>query len=160
MKNIVFDADSLIKLAYAGIFVYADIPCMITRQVYTEAVIEGKKKQYPDAMIIEQLVESKRIIVKDVIIKTDTPWLGVGEASTLALFRHMNLSAIVSDDKKFLAYLDEITVPFMTSTDYLLLVFWSGFLNKKQAREILDNMRYLVNDENYNGALDALGGRT
>lgn len=160
MKNIVFDADSLIKLAYAGIFVYIDIPCLITKQVYTEVVTEGKKKQYPDAAIIEQLVESKKIIVKDVSIKTDTPWLGIGEASTLALFQHMNLTVIVSDDKKFLSYLEEIAVPFMTSTDYLLLVYWSGLINKKQAREILNNMRYLINDKNYNGAIDALGGRT
>ena len=63
MYNLLFDADALIKLTHSGslIKICEVFNCFTTTEVKRETVDEGKKRLYPDAEIIEQLIQVKGI---------------------------------------------------------------------------------------------------
>src|SRR3989344_748156 len=100
MKKLVFDADGVIKLTKSGVMniIVENYQCAITKQVYEEAVTEGKKRLYQDALEIERLFQAEKIKVISIRLKLDKT-LGKGEAS---VYQDAEDSVIVSDDRKFL----------------------------------------------------------
>src|SRR3989344_5261455 len=104
--NLFIDSDALIKLAKAGLLgkVGLEFPSFITKEVFAETVIEGKKLLYPDASEIEKLVGQKIIIVKDTRNGSFSPNRGLeaGEMSIGLLHRNMKHGAIVTDDQAFM----------------------------------------------------------
>lgn len=158
MKKIVFDADGLIKIVRSGLAPQIPHHGFISAVVYEETVVEGKRRLYPDAFVIDQLVYEKKITVHKVKITPGRPQLGSGEMSTLTLFHQVKADFIVSDDRQFLAHLEEQGVPFLVPSE--LLVFLG--LSQRQQRTIclqaLERIKELITKENYDSAKAALGG--
>ena len=158
MLKIVFDADGLIKLAHTGILAKVNERCLISNQVFNETVVEGKKRLYPDALIIEDLIKQQKMIVQKVIVKKIEGY-GIGEISTLTLFMKEKADVIVSDDRKFLVYLDNLDVPFIIPTEFIVGLAMSNRITKEDGREALKNIKSFVRLEQYTQALHTLGGK-
>jgi uncharacterized protein len=73
----------------------------IPRAVYDEVVIEGKKKNYMESFIIENLVNEGNIVVKSVMPFDESkyPPLGRGELESLELAKQLGKIVII-DEKK------------------------------------------------------------
>jgi|SRR3989338_8122512 len=155
MKRIVFDTDGLIKLTCSGILQLVPFVGHISAEVYHEAVVEGKKKSHQDAFVIGQMVSDGKISVKEVK-SGPLPRLGKGESSAVALYHKIKAEVIVSDDRKFLAYLDEQGVPFLVHSEYLLFLALSKQVKKKDAVEALEKIKNLITIQNYYDAKGAL----
>ena len=159
MKKIVFDSDGLIKLVKSGIFNMIQQECFISEEVYEEAVISGKKGFHDDAHQIEQYIQEKRIKVKNAERIKDMHGLGKGEISALALFETIRADAIVSDDAKFLALLEQERIPFVVPTEVIVALVIHKHITEIQGVEALYKIKKLVRKENYESALLALGGK-
>jgi len=59
MYNFIFDSDALIKLTHSELIIKIceNYGCFITDKVKEETVDEGKKRFYPDAEIIDNLIK-------------------------------------------------------------------------------------------------------
>lgn len=155
----VLDADSAIKLAKAEVLplLPAWAQCFMSKQAYDE-VLKGKEKMYEDAFIIEALQQQGQIKIEEV--KTEAKvGLGIGEWSSLILFRKINADVIISDDRKFLSLLETELTPFMTSTDSIVMLALLDYCTKSEARRALEKIRLLVREENYCNAKEKLGGK-
>nr|MDO8115941.1 hypothetical protein [Candidatus Sigynarchaeota archaeon] len=73
----------------------------ISRSVYEEVVTEGKKKNYMESYIIENLVNEGKIVVKTLkpFDMSNYPPLGRGELESLELARQMG-DNVMLDEKK------------------------------------------------------------
>lgn len=158
MYKIVFDSDGLIKLVKAGIFDSIKLKCIISQQVYREAVVEGKKQLYQDAFEIEKFIKNKKITVIKITIDETIPGLGKGELSTLLLFKKLKAHAIISDDRKFLKLLDERQIAYIVPTEAIVGLASNKHLEKEKAIQALNKIKNLVRKENYESAVNALGG--
>jgi len=152
---VVFDTDGLIKLTSSGILSQLSLIGFISEEVYQEAVVAGKQKFYPDALIMEGLVQAGKIKIEQV--KYDQiPKLGKGELSSLALYYHLKADFIISDDRQFLTYLEEQGVPFLVPSEFLLFLALTKQVKKKDGLEALEKIKNLITVENYYDAKNAL----
>lgn len=158
MKKLVFDADALIKIVKAGILIKIPHHCMISYKVHEEVVEEGKKRFYADAFQIEQLVKEGRLKVYHVSSTQEIYGLGEGELSTLAVFSKEKADVIISDDRAFLRALEEMNIPFIVPTELIIALVVSKVLEKQDAIKALNRIKEFVRKENYESALEALGG--
>lgn len=159
MKKLVFDSDGLIKLVKSEVFNKIKHSCFISEEVYKETVTAGKEGFYTDAQEIEQFVMQKRIKVRMVDIKEDVYGLGKGEQSALALFRVIKADALVSDDRRFLTFLDEQNIPFLLPSEVIVALALRKYITKEEGIEALNKIRKLIRNQNYESALFALGGQ-
>ncbi|RLE81049.1 MAG: hypothetical protein DRJ36_01680 [Thermoprotei archaeon] len=71
---LVFDASALIKLAKSSILgdVVRSFRCVISEVVFNEVVVEGKRRGYSDALLIEKLVNADviKVPLMDLLIET------------------------------------------------------------------------------------------
>jgi len=95
MTVFVLDSDGLIKLSKASIIeeIVKHRKCIITQEVFNEAVRKGKEGLYEDAYVIENLINRKLLTIKKVKI-TELADLGKGEVSSLEIYKKMKCSAI------------------------------------------------------------------
>lgn len=104
--KVVIDACSIILLAKSSVLETLTkwMEVMITEGVYNE-VVEGKNKKLLDALVLERLVEEKKITIetkykKEVVQKfTNDFSLGLGEAESVALALESN-SIVITDNKQ------------------------------------------------------------
>jgi predicted nucleic acid-binding protein len=76
---------------------------LIPAKVYEETVIAGKKKQLPDAIIIDELIHKKKIEVIKIKNKSELDRIYQfnvfgGEAESVALYFPEKAGILVSDD--------------------------------------------------------------
>jgi predicted nucleic acid-binding protein len=76
---------------------------LIPTKVYEETVINGKKKDHPDALIIEQTISSDLIIIREVGDKKKVENLRIfglhlGEAEAAALYFQEKAQFLATDD--------------------------------------------------------------
>ena len=143
MKKIVFDSDGLIKLVKSGIFKKIQQEIFISEEVYQETVVAGKKGFHDDAQIIEQYIEEKKIIVKKNKTTKNIYGLGKGEASAFSLFEEIQADAIISDDRKFLAVLEQENIPFIVPTEVIVALAVKRRITKIEAAEALLKIKNL-----------------
>ena len=141
---LVFDADGLIKIVHSGIFNSIPHTIIISEQVYTETVVQGKEGLYPDAFEIEQLIQKKKIVVKKIEIQEDIQGLGKGELSTYALFKKNNAHAIISDDRRFLHFLEQELIPFIVPTEIIVQLVKKKYITKAVALIALEQLQTKV----------------
>ncbi len=127
----------------------------ISAEVYEETVVEGKKRFHEDAFVIEQMILDTKIKVRKVKF-VPLPKLGKGEVSTLALYHKMKAEAIVSDDRRFLGYLEEQGVPFLVPSEFLLYLALSNSISSQKCLEALEKIKDLITLQNYYDAKNAL----
>lgn len=154
----VLDADGLIKLAKSSVIkrLLQRFSCFISDKVYEEVVVKGKRRLYEDAFIIEDLVKSRMLKVKETkenpeanLILHGKPQLGVGERSTLHLFFNLKAKAVISDDKAFLKVLSKHNIPFITPSNIIVSFVELGIMTRKEGLRCLNILKPYVSKETY-----------
>ena len=153
MYKFIIDSDALIKLTKSGILedICHHYSCIITNEVKSECVDEGKKRLYKDALRIEDFINKKLLRILDLKktrkIKEN---LGKGETSTLNLYFQEKNSVIVTDDSAFIKYLEENDIRFFVPADLILLMKLSNKIDKKTALKYLEKIKDVIREEVYN----------
>jgi len=102
---LVLNSTPLIYLSKVGLIgSLAEIfEIVITRSVYREVVIEGRKVGAPEVESIERLISKGKIVIRDdpkeAMLLAETFRIGRGEASVLSLVAKENAVAIIDDEK-------------------------------------------------------------
>lgn len=133
---IISDTSSLILLEKASLLeTLVNInKITIPKQVFKEAVEEGLKRNFVDAVKINQLIRNKKINVKEVIKKKNfSISLGSGEKEAIELFYQEKADKIIVDDKKVLTLCGVLNIPYLTVHSILLGLFKKGLINKQKA---------------------------
>ncbi len=156
--KLIFDSDGLIKLVKANLpkEVFDSFKAYISEEVYIECVIDGKKGLYDESFEIESLITGKKILKEK--SKTNSQAIkilkdekfGKGEESILHLFFNIRADVIISDDKKFLNFLFNNELAFMTPTDLVISLYEEGsILDRDSALKVLEGLRPFVKDKYY-----------
>lgn len=152
MYNFLLDADALIKLAHSGALrkVCETFSCIITPEVKRETVEEGKKRLYPDAEVIELLIQEQmlQLVVPQEHIEP-TPQLHKGELSILSLARERRGSFIVTDDQKFIRELEKENQEFLVPVEMIVILRKARAINTREALEYLEKMKTYIREEDY-----------
>jgi len=160
------DSDALIKLTRAGAkeAVTAAVDAVVSPEVEKEAVEEGKEGGFPDAFEIERnlkkgllkVIKAPKAKETEVIIKK----LGLkgGEAGIFRLFKAGKCKAIASDDQKFLDLLAALNVPFITPSALIIYAWKKGKIDKKTCFRLLEKLRPMISEEEYQLAIIELKG--
>ncbi|KXB06172.1 hypothetical protein AKJ53_01145 [candidate division MSBL1 archaeon SCGC-AAA382F02] len=119
---------------------------MVPARVYEEAVERGKRKDYEDAFLIEEVVKDDLIRIKDVknpglIERANKFNIQAGEAEAVALYWQEGGDLLATDDdnvrkKSVVLELDLIGTPTI-----ILKLFKSGKVKEKKFHESLDTLR-------------------
>lgn len=119
---------------------------IIPKKVYRETVRVGKKKDYPNAVLIEEIINKGKIKVKQVkkngLIKRARSFnIQNGEAEALALYWEEDADSLATDDdnvrkKKNLLDLDLIGTPVI-----ILKLYKHSMIKKKKFKSSLDKLR-------------------
>lgn len=138
---IIADSSSLILLTKAELLtsLAKKTKLIIPRKVYSEAVEEGLKKNFTDAIKIKKLVDDKKIAVKEADEDREFPVsLGKGEKEALELFYQEKADKVIVDDKKALNLCKIIGIPYTTVHMILTDLLRKKIIDKKQALRSLD----------------------
>ena len=149
---ILLDADGLIKLSRAGVLeqVAQAFQCIIPDVVYHEAVTKAKERQYRDAEEIERIVQLAIAIRRTATAEVPELGLGAGETAVLALAtQHEGEFTIVSDDRRFLAFMARQEIPFLSPADLIAVMARRGILTMDDAREALERLRPSIREAAY-----------
>src|SRR3989338_2287863 len=142
MSKIVFDSDGLIKMAKSGILEVAleHFDSCISQEVFDETVTEGKKLQFEDADFIEEMVTNNQLKIQKYSIDKNLedklknkPSLGVGEISAIHLFNSLKADAIITDDQKFIRFLQSEQLPAIVPASLIHKLHQLKKINKEQA---------------------------
>jgi len=152
MYKFIIDSDALIKLAKCGLLdlLCSSFHCTITQEIKSEAVDEGKKRMYEDALAIEDAIDRKLLKVAAVKrAKQIKEGLGKGEMSAAALYSHEKNRIIVTDDAAFIKYLEKNDMRFVLPADLILLLKASNIIDRRTALGCLGKMKPLIREEVY-----------
>lgn len=158
MYKIIFDSDGIIKITKSGFGekILEHFNCIISKEVYQECVIEGKKHYYDDAFKIEEftkigILKIKRAVEtkesEEILFKTKS--LGIGEISSLKLFISLRADTIVSDDKTFVNLLFFNEIPYILPIDLIVRCYELKILSKDDTLYAIENIRYYVTESSY-----------
>ena len=153
MYKLILDSDSLIKLTHAEMLnkICETFECITTTEVKRETVDEGKKRFYPDADIIEDLIKNQLIHIKDTKrLIGAKPNLGLGEISVFSLSIELKNSLIVSDDQTFIKELEKQNINFLVPSDLIILLKRRNKINLAEAKYYLEKLKTFIRDDNYN----------
>ncbi|MBI2076295.1 MAG: hypothetical protein HYT72_03560 [Candidatus Aenigmarchaeota archaeon] len=158
MITFVLDTDGLIKLTKSGVMeeLAKYRKCLITQDVFNEAVKQGKERLYEDAYAIEDLIDRKLLSVEKINFE-EINNLGKGEASSLAIYKKKRCNAIITDDRKFLSVLEEQRIPFIMPVDVILGLLKRRKITTKMAFEALEKMKLFIREELYTKAKNEIG---
>lgn len=145
-QEFIVDTDSLIKLAKSNIIkeVCKYFNCLISEEVYNEAVTKGKEGLYQDAFEIEELLKNKLIKLKKCGKGKKIEFsnnLGEGEKSTFILYQNSKNSLIVSDDNTFINFLKKENVSFIIPADFIVLLKKLNKIGELKALNYLENLK-------------------
>lgn len=162
MYNLILDSDALIKLTQSEIItkLCSVFDCIITDAIKKETVDEGKKRFYPDADIIEELIKNRLLKIKnpEKLIKIEEEF-GEGELSVLSLYKNGKNHIIISDDHAFIRYLEKENIDFLVPADLILLLKKFRKISLKESLYYLDKMKVFIKEEIYKDIKEELGGK-
>ncbi|MHA1267565.1 MAG: hypothetical protein ACTSRS_20180 [Candidatus Helarchaeota archaeon] len=147
-RNLILNASPLIyfsKIGLSKIFSEFKEEKYTTPLVIDEVVGRGKNDGYPDAFIVEKLVDDGILKIKSpknktfITYITQIPELHAAEVEVLALTKELNGIAILDDgDARQVAKIFNIEAH---GSAYLLLrLNYRGVLSKQEAKDAIDNM--------------------
>jgi len=152
MYNLLLDSDALIKLTYSGalIKICKTFKCTTTNEIKKETVDEGKIRLYPDAEIIEELIKTKLLKIKNPKKNIEiTKNLGKGELSILSLTKEVKEYIIISDDQIFIKELEKENINFLVPTALIIWLKRLNKINQKEAKEHLERIKTFIKEEDY-----------
>lgn len=164
MSKIVIDADALIKLGKTGVLdlLLGDHEVLVPGAVYEEAVIKGKTELYEDAFVLETVLEEGEARVLRRVVEPAGEkglFLGPGERDALRAYHEEGADAILSDDRVFLRFLGESSVPYLTPVGVVLGLVGSGKLSPDGSLAALGRLREHIRDSAYREAVEYIKGR-
>ena len=140
--TLIADATALILLSKVGMLekLTNRNKVVIPERVYEE-VVKGKEKGRLDSLIVEKLVQEKKIIIKackvaDRIEKTFRLRGGELEVISLAYPKE----TVLSDDKKCLNVAKALGMDFITSPDVVVALQKNGTITREDARDCIDGL--------------------
>lgn len=145
MYKLLFDSDALIKASKADLLatVTECFDVLITEEVYSETVEEGKKGFHPDADRIANLVEDRKIKLtkrKD-YIKNKGPKESFGEGEISVFKSYKKNRMIVTDDLRFSSYIGKEDIKNISSAHLLLALVKKGKMQKDKAEYYLEKLK-------------------
>ena len=144
MKLIIADSCSMILLAKTTLLkiLAGIVNLIIPEYVYNEAVVTGLKKEYSDSIIINYLVDQKKIKIKNVKKgKIKFKGLGKGEEEAILLFKQLKGDLLLTDDKKAITVCKYLAIPFTISPKIIISLFKSNKITREKAFESLEILR-------------------
>jgi predicted nucleic acid-binding protein len=113
---------------------------LIPPAVFKETVVTGKKKEYPDAFIIDELIKKKLIVVKKIkdnkkLRHIQKYGLGLGEAEAVVLYHQENAEYLFTDDDVCREYRGILNINILGTPAIILLLFKHKKLDKTKALE-------------------------
>jgi hypothetical protein len=156
--KIVMDADCLIKLTKAGLKerVCEVFSLCIPHRVKEEVVDNGKVKQLPDAVMIDENIARGRIKVFASRGKNKID----GEQEAVALFRNGGFDAIGSDDKQFIRQLKLFGIPYFTPATCIAIMYKQGTMKSIDALKGLDDLAPHISESEYHTVKLFIGKRS
>ena len=156
--RLLLDADALIKLNRAGVLllIAETFECVIPDEVYREAVINGKKRGYPDAEEIDKVIEAGMEVISVAPVPRRYAGLDAGESAVLSLVSREETQVVVSDDRQFVNLLSRAGIPYLVPAALIVAMAQQQILTKTGARDALDRMRPWIRDSSYMEALQGL----
>lgn len=141
----IIDSSSMILLAKIGLIekFLSEREAVIPSSVYNESVSRGKDKGREDAYIIEALVKSGKIEIKEphksTCIEVGTLFnLHGGERDVLALAKDMNIKCIICDDKKAINASKVLGLKFITALNIIVAMCSKDEISKEEAEKQID----------------------
>ncbi len=138
---------------------------LVPQAVYEEAVTKGKQELYEDAFELEATLGGGRAWIfetepeREPGSAMEASALGPGERDALRLYRAEAADAILSDDRVFLRFLDESSVPYLTPAGVVVGLVESGRLDPVEGLAALERLREYVRDSVYREAKKELERR-
>ena len=116
---------------------------MIPPAVFKETVVIGKKKEYPDAIIVDELIKKKLIVVKKIKDNKKLKFiqkygLGLGEAEAVVLYHQENADYLFTDDDVCREYRGILNIKILGTPAIILLLFKNKKLTKTKALESIN----------------------
>lgn len=166
MSRIVVDADGLIKLGKAKVLalLVEEHEVLVPWAVYEEAVTKGKQELYEDAFELEATLGGGRARIFEVErapgpAMEEVSSLGPGERDALRVYNEEDADAVLSDDKVFLSFLGERSIPYLTPASTVVGLVGSGRLDPEKGLAALERLRRHVRDSVYREARKELERR-
>jgi len=120
-------------------------------------VDEGKKRLYPDADIIDEILERGLIKVRNprnrIISERN---LGKGELSILGLCKSSRNIIVVSDDQMFISHLEKEYNPFLTPVGVIVLLRKLKKISLSEALHHLEYIKVFIRIDVYKSAKEDL----
>lgn len=150
MKKAISNSGPLIHLSSVGLIDYLfhifDL-VIIPKEVYNELVVQGKKKDHADALIIEQMILSNKIQVKE--LKNEKSEIfssrlhpGELDAIRLALIEGINL--ILLDDDEARIFAKDLKLKVKGTLGLLINFLELGYLNLNEAINYLRKLNSIM----------------
>ncbi len=142
--TIITDATALILLAKASVLeVFADRNDVVASNIVYKEVVIGKEKGRADGMLVEKLVQEKKIKIKTPNEAEKTRienlfGLRGGELESTALARKGDV--ILTDDKKCINTAKVLGIDFITSLDVVISLYKKTVINKQKAIECVEKL--------------------
>jgi hypothetical protein len=151
--RLIMDADCLIKLTNAGGKepVCRAFSVVIPVGVRREVVEAGGDR--PDAVTVERNIQAGLLAVAVAGEKRG----GKGEDWALTLYSAGGFDGICSDDRRFLAKLRTLGIPYLTPTALIVVLAKKGCLSRDEALARLAALAPLVSADEYTVARLTLG---
>jgi predicted nucleic acid-binding protein len=135
--------DSMILIHLAKMHILTDScqhfgEVIIPTKVYDETVINGQKKGYPDALIIEQTINSNLIKIKEIENKEKVNnlrlfGLHLGEAEAIALYFQEKAQFLATDDDTCRKNRIILGINIIGSPAIVLMLFRTALITRKKA---------------------------
>ncbi len=141
--KIVVDSDVLIKLTKTGSkeIIVSLMDVYIPMRVHEETVKESNGCS--DAIKIQENVNKGKIHV------AGSTKHNKGEIEALRLYRSGEFESIVSDDRKFLNYLERDNIPYLTSSSLIVYLLYRNRISREDTIKYIDNLKMYISNDQY-----------
>lgn len=164
MKIAISNSGPLIHLASIGLLdllfsLYNKI--FISESVYQETVVTGKEYEFPDALIIEQSINDKKIEIKKIPMETNTlkfSKLHPGEIDTIRLALNLESDIVFLDDEEARIFARTMNLKVKGTLGILIDLAKKRIINLKKALQCLKDLNSLMylSSDIYNFVVDEL----
>lgn len=119
---------------------------LIPSLVYEEVVVRGRKEGFPDAVLIEELVEERNINVKEVektelLTRAHQFNIQEGEAEAVALYWQENADYLVTDDDNVRKKEEILELQLLSTPSLLLHLYGEHEISKAKFHRAIDTLR-------------------
>ncbi len=118
---------------------------LIPTKVYEETVINGKKKDYPDAFIIEQAITNELIKIREVEDKKNVDNLRIfglhlGEAEAVALYFQERAQFLATDDDTCRRNRVILGIRIIGSPAIVIMLFRNTLITRSKALDCVSSL--------------------